>query len=241
MARITTGPRLLPAMLVIMLVLVGIKSAGIVSHALAEGTPAGSKSAPRAASAQPPVPALGPVAAPVAAGQQPQVITPSVGKAADDPPVSEAERGLLLDLRKRRGELDSREMTIAAREGVLAAAEKRLAARVDELTNLQGRLQALEEARRQRDEVNWRGLVKLYETMKPREAAAIFNDLDKPVLLAVLDRMKEGKAAPILAAMNPERARQVTADLAQMRTQANRAPAAPPGCHPSTPSPPYGP
>ena len=33
--------------------------------------------------------------------------------------------------------------------------------------------------------------MKLYEAMKPRDAAAIFNDLDQPVLLQVVDRMKE--------------------------------------------------
>ena len=56
--------------------------------------------------------------------------------------------------------------------------------------------------------------------MKPRDAAVIFNDLDLPVLLPVLDRMKEAKAAPVLAAMHPERARQVTSELAQLRTRA---------------------
>ena len=60
--------------------------------------------------------------------------------------------------------------------------------------------------------------------MKPRDAATIFNDLDMPVLLQVVDRMKEAKAAPVLAAMQPDRARLVTAQLAQMRAQENAAP-----------------
>ena len=84
---------------------------------------------------------------------------------------------------------------------------------------MQQRLEALESDRKAHDEANWRGLVKMYETMKPRDAAAIFNDLDLPVLLPVLDRMKETKAASVLAAMQPERARQVTAELAQLRTR----------------------
>ena len=54
--------------------------------------------------------------------------------------------------------------------------------------------------------------------MKPRDAATIFNDLDMPVLLQVVDRMKEAKAAPVLAAMQPDKARDVTAQLARMRT-----------------------
>jgi flagellar motility protein MotE (MotC chaperone) len=54
--------------------------------------------------------------------------------------------------------------------------------------------------------------------MKPKDAATIFNDLAMPVLLQVLDRMKDAKAAAIMAAMNPDKARDVTTELAQMRT-----------------------
>lgn len=151
---------------------------------------------------------------------------PSAPAAASPPApqeqaVSEAERALLLDLRQRRQVLDAREAALGVREQVLGAAEKRLSDRVSELQSLQTRLEELEAARKTRDEANWRGLVKLYETMKPRDAAAIMNDLDQPVLLEVLDRMKEAKAAAILAAMQPDKARQATADLAHLRTHAN--------------------
>ena len=54
---------------------------------------------------------------------------------------------------------------------------------------------------------------------RSREAATIFNDLEMPVLLQVVDRMKEAKAAPVLAAMQPDKARDLTAKLAQLRTQ----------------------
>jgi len=136
------------------------------------------------------------------------------------PPVSDTERALLLDLRQRRSELDAREAAIGAREAGLSGAEKRLEARTDELVALQKKLEALEAARREREDAGWKGLVKTYETMKPRDAAAICNDLDMAVLLQVLDRMKEAKAAPILAAMQPDRARRATAELAQMRAKA---------------------
>src|SRR4029077_19467569 len=94
-----------------------------------------------------------------------------------------------------------------------------LSARVSELQALQTRLEALEATRKQREDTSWQGLVKVYEAMKPRDAATIFNDLDMPVLLQVADRMKEAKAAPILAAMQPDKARELTARLAQLRTR----------------------
>ena len=105
----------------------------------------------------------------------------------------------------------------------MAAAEKRLSERLSELVGLQQRLQELESGLKTRDEANWAGLVKLYEGMKPHEAAAIFNSLDKPVLLEIIDRMKPAKASPVIAAMESERARQVTADLAVKRTKSTTA------------------
>ena len=80
------------------------------------------------------------------------------------------------------------------------------------------KLQDIDGARQQHEDTAWQGLVKVYEAMKPRDAAVIFNDLQMPVLLPVIDRMKESKAAPVLAAMNPDKARDVTAGLAQLRT-----------------------
>jgi flagellar motility protein MotE (MotC chaperone) len=156
--------------------------------------------------------------APVAAAAPPA--TPS--QPAPDPasaPVTDGERAVLLELRQRRQELDTREAAVAARESLLAATEQKLTARVDELQALQKKLEALDAARRQREDASWQGLVKVYETMKPRDAAVIFNDLDMPVLLQVADRMKESKAAPILAAMQADKAREVTTQLAQMRTR----------------------
>ena len=135
------------------------------------------------------------------------------------PPVTDGERTVLLELRQRRQELDARDAALAARESVLAAAEQKLSARVAELQALQKKLEALDAARKEREDASWQGLVKVYEAMKPRDAATIFNDLEMPVLLQVVDRMKEAKAAPVLAAMQPDKARDLTAKLAQMRTQ----------------------
>ena len=144
-------------------------------------------------------------------------VTPSADPAP--PPVGDAERALLQDLRSRKLEIDARDRATSEREAVLSAAEHKLSERVEQLAALQTRLEGLDAERKAHDEANWTGLVRTYEAMKPRDAAAIFNDLDLAVLLPVLDRMKETKAAPVLAAMQPERARLVTAKLAQMRSQ----------------------
>jgi flagellar motility protein MotE (MotC chaperone) len=169
-----------------------------------------------------PVPDAGQQVVTTTPAATPAVGQPAAAKPPEEtvpPPVTDAERTVLLELRQRREELDARDAASAARESLLVAAEQKLSARVGELQALQAKLEALETARKEHEDVSWQGLVKLYEAMKPRDAATIFNDLEMPVLLQVVDRMKDAKAAPVLAAMQPDKARDLTGKLAQMRTQ----------------------
>jgi flagellar motility protein MotE (MotC chaperone) len=134
-------------------------------------------------------------------------------------PEQQAERAVLEGLRARRTEIEAREQALAAREMLLAATERRLAQRIEELAALQQRLAAFDRTLTEREETGWRQMVKLYEGMRPRDAAVIFDELDLPVLVQILDRMGQRKAAPVLGAMKPERARIVTAELARQRAR----------------------
>ena len=138
-------------------------------------------------------------------------------------PVSAATVASSDVLQPHRSQIEDRERQVTQREAALNAADKRLSERVTELVALQSRLQALEAGRKTQEEANWTGLVKLYEGMRPHDAALIFNALDKQVLLEIIDRMKPAKAAPVIASMDAEKARQVTADLANKRTQTTTA------------------
>jgi len=206
-----------------MIVVVIVTKAAILLHgALGSGpaapallTPARAatehgQEAPKAPAAPPKPPAAPQAAQPV----------PSVDpKSPPDPPaISDSERALLQNLRDRRRELDARSDALNEREAVVSAAEQKLDARVTELKSLQSRLEVLDAEQKQKTEAGWQSMVKLYEAMKPRDAAGILNDLSLPVVLQVMDRMKDAKAAAVLSAMNPERARDVTAGLAQLRT-----------------------
>jgi flagellar motility protein MotE (MotC chaperone) len=206
-------PRLLPITIFVLAGLLATKSvelARVAAAAMAQSQPVVT-----AAQAATPTPAVPEPVGPPAASPQPTA-TPAAEDGA--PPVSDGERAVLLQLRQRRQELDARETAVAARESVLAAAEQKVSARVAELQALQKSLEAIEATRQEREDTSWQRMVKLYETMKPRDAATIFNELEMPVLLQVLDRMKEAKAAPVLAAMQPDKARDVTAHLAKLRT-----------------------
>ncbi len=114
---------------------------------------------------------------------------------------------------------------------MLAAADKQLSERVDAADRACRRGWKSSRQTASAPTPKWAGLVQTYEAMKPREAAAIFDALDMQVLLQVLDRMQERRAAPVLAAMQPDRARLATQMLAEMRT----APSRPPACHAAPP------
>ena len=129
------------------------------------------------------------------------------------------DESMVAALRARREALEQRERNLATREALIATVEQRLAARATELLSLQRDGEAEETAARLRAESSWITLAKLYESMRPRDAAEIFNELDLPILVQVVNRMSERRAAPVLAAMTPERARQLTAELSRLRTQ----------------------
>ena len=54
----------------------------------------------------------------------------------------------------------------------------------------------------------------MYETMKPKEAAKIFDRLDIKVLIDVASQMKPQIMSAIMAQMSPENAERLTVELA---------------------------
>jgi flagellar motility protein MotE (MotC chaperone) len=142
---------------------------------------------------------------------------PAPAAEGGSPTSTQADETLAAALRGRRQQLDEREQSVATREAVLAATEKRLQARIDSLADLQRRIDASERAAKAREEAHWSSLARLYEAMRPREAAAVFNELDLPMLAQIVNRMREQKAATVFGAMEPERVRALTEELARMR------------------------
>jgi len=229
-------PRLLPATIAVLAVVLLAKTTVLVRSAVHNGQPAAFITAAWAAGPDAPVTpekpgdkqGAKPAAKSGEAGQpakpgpaaEPPTVADMPPIPEGPPPMTDGEKALLLELRERRKELDAREASLASRESMLAATEQKLAARVEQLQGLQKRLEGLDTSHKQQEDLAWQGLVKVYETMKPRDAAVIFNDLGMSVLLAVVQRMKEAKAAAILAAMVPDKARDVTTQLALLRTKA---------------------
>ena len=130
---------------------------------------------------------------------------------------TQSEVDLLQNLTKRRNELDEREKELEMKSKVLDATELRITNKVNEMKVLQAELTRVVAQYKQQQNGEIKSLVKIYENMKPKDAAAIFNEMEMPILLEVIDKMSERKVAPILAGMDPKRARDVTQELAEMR------------------------
>ena len=124
---------------------------------------------------------------------------------------------LLQHFAERRAEIERRTKEMEQREALLAAAEKRIDQKVAEMEKTRADIQKLMAQGDEKQSAQLESLVKIYETMKPKEAARIFEELDMPVLLGVIQKMKEQKTAPILAAMDPVKAKEVTSALVERR------------------------
>jgi flagellar motility protein MotE (MotC chaperone) len=125
-----------------------------------------------------------------------------------------SESELLGRLGERRDSLDAREKELEMRMALVEAAEKRLDERTATLKAIEAKINALVDEKKATENEQFASIVAMYETMKPKEAATIFNQLDMAVLMRVAKAMNPRKMAPVLARMDPLKARSLTAGLA---------------------------
>ena len=131
-----------------------------------------------------------------------------------DRPVSPAERAILESLQKRRAELDARAHDLDVREDLLRAAEKRVGGRIEELKELEGRISAVLQQRDEAEAARFKNVVTMYETMKAKDAAKIFDRLDMKILLEVATQINPRRMSDILAQMSTDAAERLTAAIA---------------------------
>lgn len=128
-------------------------------------------------------------------------------------PVSPAEKALLERLGQRRDEIEARMRELDLREKLLDTAEKKLDGRVDDLKTLEDKVDSPKKKGAEGDQAV-KNLVIMYETMKPKDAARVFDRLTLEVLVPVVQQMSPRKMSDVLAAMSPEAAERLTVALA---------------------------
>ena len=133
----------------------------------------------------------------------------------NQPPVSASERAILERLQSRRQELDARAREIDIRESLLKAAEKRIETRVDEMKSLEAKASAATEQKAEAENARFKGIVTMYEGMKPKDAAKVFDRLEMPVLIEIASQIAPRKMSDIMGLMQPEAAERLTVELAR--------------------------
>ena len=168
-------------------------------------------------------PSAGPATADAAASRSPAA-PPTAGR-RDEKDLTNA--GMLADvaaeLAERRDSLDQRERDLELRETVVTSAESRIAKQLERLEQLRTELKTLSDGVKAKDEAEITQLIRMYESMKAKSAALVFNELDLKVLLPIVKKMRDSKLASVIALMDPIKAKQITAALSQP-TQLPRLP-----------------
>ncbi|HEY6917868.1 MAG TPA: hypothetical protein VI412_01310 [Tabrizicola sp.] len=107
------------------------------------------------------------------------------------------------ELAERKAALDEREAEIELARAAVLKQNQELTALREDVSRLLDQAKATEAADVSR-------LVKIYQAMKPTEAAGILQDADLELAVLVLSAMSERNAGPIMAAMSSDRANAVS-------------------------------
>ncbi len=133
--------------------------------------------------------------------------------------MSPARIAILQRLAQRRRVLDDYQRELELRENLLDATEIRLREKLEELKAVEARIQTAIGARDEEQQAQLQGLVVMYENMKPKDAARIFDRLEMPVLIELVKQMNARKMAEILAKMTSESAEALTVEIARQGRQ----------------------
>ena len=154
-------------------------------------------------------------AAPAAADSPPQQSGTVIFPEPNQQSVSPSERAILERLQARRQELEQRAREIEIRESLLKSAEKRIEGRVEEAKATEARITTATGQKAETDAARFKGIITMYEGMKPKDAAKVFDRLEMSVLYEIASQIAPRKMSDILGLMQPEAAERLTVELAR--------------------------
>ena len=130
-------------------------------------------------------------------------------------PVSPSERAILERLQARRQELEARAREVDIRESLLKAAEKRIESKVEEMKAVESRISTATGQKAENDAARFKGIITMYEGMKPKDAAKVFDRLEMSVLFEIASQIAPRKMSDILGLMQAEAAERLTVEMAR--------------------------
>ena len=129
---------------------------------------------------------------------------------------SNEEMELITQLRERRQELEARATKLDLQEQLLASTEKRINDKISQLQVLETRIKEHLRIFEKAEDEKLASIVKVYETMKPKDAAPRFEALALQTQVDLVTRMKPNKVAALMGEMTPEKASVLTTELATL-------------------------
>ena len=142
------------------------------------------------------------------------VCAPTAAELAKEAGLSPAELQVLQNLGARRGQLDQREADLSTQLALLAAAEAKIDVKTKVLQGLKADVQALLAQADGREAAETDRLVKVFEGMKPQDAADRLAIMDDSVRLPIAGKMKDRALSGVVGKMKPQDAKKLTEALA---------------------------
>lgn len=127
---------------------------------------------------------------------------------------SPTERVLLEKLGARRDALRQKSDELVLREKMLGEAERKLETGLGDLKKAEDKVESVAKAKEEAEKQGLKNIVTMYEAMKPKDAARVFDRLGHDVLVPIVLAMNPRKMAEVLAVMQPEAAERLTVALA---------------------------
>ncbi len=138
---------------------------------------------------------------------------PSAQNGSANSAFTQSEVAILQELAERREALDMRSQEIDKKAIQLKVAEEEIDKKLAQLKTYEEKLQKLINKYNEQEKAQLASLVKMYSTMKPKDAARIFNTFDLDILVAILKEMKPSSSSAILSQMDALKAKEVTTAL----------------------------
>ena len=129
-------------------------------------------------------------------------------------PASENFEVMLAAFQKREARLKEKESALRDRIHALNIVDEQVTQKLEALTAAETALRDMIALAETAAEGDLARLTKVYETMKPKQAAALFEEMAPEFAAGFLGRMRPDAAAAILAGLNPESAHRFSVVLA---------------------------
>jgi flagellar motility protein MotE (MotC chaperone) len=194
--------RFLPAVMATLAALLGLKAVALAEDVV-EAAPAEHAAAETAE----------PTAAAAEATPEGQCAAPSLAELSG---LSQAEVQVLQALGARRETLDQRATQMETQTELMSAAERRLDERLAQLRQLESTVNTLLGQLDEAQERRLANLVDVYQRMRAKDAATVFDGLEDGVMVQVASRMRQQNLAEVMGNMEPTRARRLTQMLAEL-------------------------